>query len=355
MKTGVSGKVTVPGPSSYVRVLSADHSLVLNENQEYEQVFVLSTRGTISMKELLSHLEIWLLPVDRPELPGLRESKNHHWGALEEMVPRVLQLGESVELDSIPNETEYADINSFRFDAPQGRYLYLKFAAGARFYGDYFLSKDFETIFRVDNYPRELNILSEGSLLSMSGDKKISILTRGISSVNYRIGRIRPDDINHLISQSNGNLANLRFDDYRFGEYNITEQYYDQGKTAISDPAEAEYIFFDFSRYLHTIAASNLRYGLFFFEVSHQNNENRYYGDKRLIMVTDLGVYVKTAADGSRDMFIQSLATGAPEEREQTRRLHRVSGRRYVLSTLRRSRAPFGLLRIRSRRNPRCN
>jgi len=312
MKTGVKGRVTVPGASNYVQVLSADHSLVLNENQEYEQVLVLSTQGTITMKELLSHLEVWLLPVDRPEFLGYRESEDHHWGPRDEIGSEVLRLSKLVELDAIPNAAEYADTNSFRLDVPQDRYLYLKFTKGAHFYGDYFLGKDFKTILRVDHYPKEVKILSEGSLLSMSGDKKISILTRGVPSVDYYIGRIRPDDLNHLITQSNGKLSDLQFENYRFGEYNITEQYRERKRVAIADPAKAEYISFDFSRYLHTALESNLRYGLFFFEAGHKDDDYNYYSDARLIMVTDLGVYVKKAADGSRDVFIQSLATGAP-------------------------------------------
>lgn len=309
-----SSSVLVPGPTSYVQVLSFTHELVKTPDQRYEQVLVLHTRGEISSDELLKNVHVWELPVDRPELPGLRPVKKHYWRNTDEMVPEVLALARKVPLEALPTEREFSSVNSFRFEADTSRYIFIQLDNGARFYGDYYLKESWGDIVKVQDFPREVSILGEGNLLSLSGDKKLSMLSRGISDVRCKIGRIRPDDINHLVSQSSGNLNNFRFTNYRFNEYNVTVQYEQDMSVPVSSPRDFEYFSFDFSRYLNAIPQENLRYGLFIFEV-----EGKYpyasYSDKRLIMVTDLGFFVKHNTNDTKTLFVQSIRTGSPVSR----------------------------------------
>lgn len=304
--------VDIPGASSYVRVNSLNHSMVKNSQQLYDQIFVLDTKGEIHHEELRDNIEVWMLPVDRPELPGIRKNKDHNWRRIEEIVPEVLKLAEKVDLKAIPNERDISSVNSFRFEVPQGRYLYVKLKEGTRFYGDYFLSKNFEKIFRVKDYPKEVSILSEGSLLSLSGDKKLPLMTRGISSVQVSVARIRPDDLNHLVTQSRGRIDDFNFTNYRFNEENISEIYRKTVNVGnSSDPRAINYGGFSLSGYLDTIPSKNLRYGLFLINVKGDYPHQRY-SDRRLVMVTDLGFYVKSSRNGTKDIFVQSIATGEP-------------------------------------------
>ena len=308
----LTSRVKVPGASSFVKVLSMEHSLVPTQEQGYDQVFVISTKGRSNLPELARNLTVYRLPRDRPPLPGLGGVReDHRWGDIDEMVPGVLELAVPVEIEAVPGELEYSSVNSFRFRAEPGRHIYVKLKEGTRFYGDYFLSDASEAIFQVKEYPREIRILSDGSLLSMSGDKRLSVMSRGVSGIRYRIGRIRPDDVNHLVTQSNGNISNFQFSGYRFDEYNITEQYTENERITITDPSKPEYVSFDFSGYLSTIPERQLRYGLFFFE-AEDTDPYSSRGDKRLIMVTDLGMLVKKNRDGTQDVFVQSIADGAP-------------------------------------------
>jgi len=306
-----SFSVQVPGPTSYVRVLNFTHELVKTPDQRYEQVLVLHTRGEISSDELLKNIQVWELPVDRPELPGLRPRKKHYWRSTDEMVPEVLALARKVPLEALPTERDYSSVNSFRFEADTSRYIFIQLDNAARFYGDYYLKDSWGKIEKVKNFPREISILGEGNLLSLSGDKKLSMLSRGISDVRCKVGRIRPDDINHLVSQSSGNLDNFRFTNYRFNEYNITTQYEKDIAVPVTGPRDFEYFSFNFDRYLDAIPQENLRYGLFIFEVGGKYPYTSY-SDKRLIMVTDLGFFVKQNTNDSRTVFVQSIRTGSP-------------------------------------------
>ncbi len=302
--------VEIPGATSYVQVLGLTHELIKTPDQKYDQVFILETRGEIDSTELLKNVTVWELPVDRPELPGLRANKNHNWNT-DEMLPQVLALSRKITPEILPNDRTYSPVNSFRFVAEPNRQIFVQLNNGARFYGDYFLNESWGTVFRVKAFPKEVSILSEGTVLSLSGDKKLAMLTRGIRDLQFNVGRVRPDDINHLVSQSNGDLNNFRFTNYRFGEFNVTTQYNETITVPVNNDRDLEYFSFDFSRYLGSVPDKNLRYGLFIFQVQGTGN-NSSYADKRLIMVTDLGFFVKQNTDGTRALFVQSIASGAP-------------------------------------------
>jgi uncharacterized protein YfaS (alpha-2-macroglobulin family) len=304
-----TAKVEIPGMTSFVRVRDLNHELVKNDRQIYDQVLIMNTQGTIDPDELARNIVAWALPADRPELPGIKEQKDHSWGSPSEMVPEVLALSRKVNLEALPNELRYSATNSWKFEAEPGQYIYVKLNGGTRFYGGYFLDEPYERIFQVKNFPREIAILSEGTILSFSGDKRLSIMSRGISEVEFNVGRIRPDDINHLVSQTSGDVSNINFRNYSFNQYNITEQYNSTANVPVASERDIGYFSFDFSRYLENIPDRNLRHGLFIFTVRSRDNS---YQDRRLIMVTDLGFFVKTATDSSRDIFVQSIATGDP-------------------------------------------
>jgi uncharacterized protein YfaS (alpha-2-macroglobulin family) len=303
--------VEIPGMTSYVYVQDLGHDLIKNADQKYDQVFIIDTRGTVDEAELSKNITVYELPVDRPELPGIKAEKNHSWYNVSEMLPEVLQLSRKIESEAIPSELKYNSVNSYKFSAEPGRFVYVKINNGTKFYGGYVLNEPYEAIFRVKNYPKELSILSDGSILSFSGEKRLAMMTRGVSNVKYTIGRIRPDDINHLVSQTSGDVTNINFRNYNFNQYNITEQFSETTYIPLASERELGYFSFDFSRYLNNIPEKNLRHGFFIFSVQGDEN-NSNYQDRRIIMVTDLGFFVKTNTNGTQDIFVQSISTGNP-------------------------------------------
>ncbi|MBN2737132.1 MAG: alpha-2-macroglobulin [Spirochaetales bacterium] len=307
----LTAMINVPGSSTYVKVNSISHQLVRTPDQKYDQVITINTKGEVLQKELIDNLEAYVLPVNRPALPGLEESLDHRWGNLEEITTEVLSHSQKLALKAIPNERDYFSINSFKINVAPRRYIYIKLKEGTRFYGDYYLAYPSEEIIQIKDYPKELEILSDGAVLSLSGDKKLTIMTRGIDGINISLGRVIPEDINHLVSQSNRLLTNLRFNNYHFNQNNLTESYSETRSVPNSDPREAQFVSFDFTKYLVTIPDKKLRYGLFFIEVRGQNSYSNY-SDKRFVMVTDLGFFVKSNTNGSKDIFIQSISNGQP-------------------------------------------
>jgi hypothetical protein len=62
--------------------------------------------------------------------------------------------------------------------------------------------------FTVPDYPKLLHFMADGSLLSLSGDKHISVVSRNVPGMKLEIGRVLPDQLQHLVSFNEGTFAN---------------------------------------------------------------------------------------------------------------------------------------------------
>ncbi|MGI5173488.1 alpha-2-macroglobulin [Treponema sp. OMZ 840] len=310
----VEDYVIVPGTSTFVQIDDADVSLVKNDNQEYEQILAVSSTAKISGKNLLDMTEVYILPKDKPAEPGRKARENFNWedAPADFITETVLKHSKRVFLEQLPSENEYENLQSYRMDVPPESYVYVHIKEGTKFYGGYYLSKRYETVRRIKPYPKEVHILSEGTLISMNGSRKIPVLTRGVEEVDYTLWRMKPDEINHIVSMSNGDMRNFEFrNSWIFNQNNVSEIYTSKQSLPASDTKKVHYAYFDFSNYLNTIPDKNLHSGLFLFRVAGAGKNNRIY-DERLILVTDQGLIVKENTQGNRDVFVQSISTGYP-------------------------------------------
>lgn len=311
---GVSKKaktsyVKVPGYENFVKVTDVDSSFVLFDNQEYGQIINISTSAKISMKELNKNLEMYILPKDRPSEPGIKAEENKYWYRTEEVTDKVLSLCEPLNAEPIDTENEYEKLHSYHIDVPESKFIYIKIKNGTRFYGDYYLTKAYEGIVHLDEYPRELDFVSEGNLISLNGSRKIPIMTRGVSEFDINVIRLKTSEINHIVSQSNGDLKNFRFDSYRFNESNVGEDVYNKKWTLSSaNPKKITYLDFDFTNYLDTIPSKELKNGLFLITIRNEV----YGGGKKLVLVSDQALIIKKDKSQGKDVFVQSISRGTP-------------------------------------------
>lgn len=327
-KNSDSRQVSVPGMTDFVKIRNFSHTLVKNDQQNYDQVLVIETKGSISVEELSKHLTIYALPKDRPAEQGWEASKDYRWYNNDYITDRVLSLSQKIKFEAVPTPEPASTINSFKIKAPTGRYLYIKLSGNLNFFGGYILEEGDSQVLKVKDYPRELGILSEGTILSLSGSKKMAMYSRGVNKVYYSLARIMPKDVNHLISMSNGDMKNFSFSSYKFTEDNIAEKEYSSFVIPDASEETISYFSYDFTRKLIPDPARHLTNGLFIFQVSDKENSNNnsyydddyyYYSssssrmnDKRFILITDLGFFIKHNSDGTKDIFVQSISTGKP-------------------------------------------
>lgn len=306
-------KIIVPGMYSYFRVSSASVKLVRNDANDPEQLLIIQTSDSINEEKIISSLDVFLLPNDKPSVNGMKPVKDYRWYRPEEIGPEILQLSDKVSLSAVPAAQQFTKTHSFKINTPANRKLFVRVNKGIESAGGYILSKDFEKVAAIPAYPREVEIMGTGSILSLSGDKRLSVISRGNTALQLEIARILPDQVQHLVSQTSGDFQDPYFNNYTFNEDNISERFSQVRRLKSVAAGKSQFASFDMTKYLN--ATPLRRNGVFLVKVhSWDAYHQRRTGitAKRLILVTDLGLIVKKNADNTQDVFVMSIKDGEP-------------------------------------------
>ena len=351
-ETALTQSINVPGLYS-LQVSDIAPTVVSNEQNEPEQILVLTASAAVHEKEMVSHIKAWVLPRDKPNSKPEELQYPHVWAA-QEMTPAVLALSKTLDLEQIPAERENIEVHSFKYKANVGSYIYVHVDKGLKSFGGYQLGKVSARVLQVPPFPAEVKILSQGSLLALSGERKVAILTRDLPGVQMEIGRILPGQLQHLITQSNGAFSSPQFSGTIDAD-NLTERF-EKSIPLQLEPGKAHYEALDLSEYLGKSSANKAqdKRGIFLLTVhgykpktvaekqaeantgnasddTSEQGDGAYNGDqaapdadtqtvanpenfsdKRLILVTDLGLIAKKELDGTQVVYVQSIHTGLP-------------------------------------------
>ncbi len=350
----VSTNVGVPGLYS-LGISGVEPTLVDNSQFEPEQVLLVNFSHAVGEKPASGAIKAWLLPLANPYAPEGQREQVWSWsdGAIDE---RVLKSAEPLALEPIAAELDFSEQQSFKFRADPGRYIYVRVGKGLSAFGGYLLADNVNNVVQVPEYPRILRFMAEGSLLSLSGEKRVAVVSRNVPGMKLEIARVLPDQLQHLVSFNNGTFAQP--DLGALSRDKITERFEQKLAFASDDPTKAHYEGVDLSQYL----ASGRR-GVFLLRLNDYDpatepaakptgektddgvsapepgesyegegegdyeGEGEYGGgydgdggeyseisDARFIVVTDLGLIVKKSLDASLDVYVQSIASGAPVE-----------------------------------------
>jgi alpha-2-macroglobulin len=306
----IEKKVTVPGLYNFFRVNSAQIQIVDNPRMEPEQILILRLSAAATEKEVGKAFEAWLLPSKNPH-DDSKSRGPYRWSNPEAIDAEVLAKGKRLLLTQLPADKEYASEHSFRFQADPGRFIYMRLKKGVQAFGGYLLGEDHQSILDVPPFPRQVKLLHNGSLLALSGKRKVSVLVRDVPGVRFEVAHVLPDQIHHVFNFSYGTFSRPAL------QHPVTQQHLSEidvetrGVTA--PPGKPVYETLDLAKYLDGGAVE--RRGLFFIKVESWDPENKTTlgeSDSRLVLVSDLGILSKEASDGAHDVFVQSIQTGKP-------------------------------------------
>lgn len=308
----IEREVQVPGLFSFLRVNSATLSLANNARYEPEQVLVFDLTTGVASKDIQQNIQAYVLPVYHPETKEEERKRPYYWSDVTKIGPEILKLSTLVKLEPIEADRDYPTLHSFKYQADVERFLYIQVNKGIKSFGGYVLGKLFDTIARVPPFPKELKILGHGALLSMSGEKKVSVYARDVEAIQFEVRRVLPGQVQHLVTQTGGDLRQPDFRSYSFNQDNITDRFIELRELPKVVPGKPQYQAFDLSQYLQ---GGEGRRGLFLIKVEGYDLANKRTtggSDHRLVLVTDLGLLVKDALDESHDVFVQSIHQGDP-------------------------------------------
>jgi alpha-2-macroglobulin len=306
----IEKKVHVPGLFNFFRVSSTQIEIVDNPRMEPEQILVMRLSTSATDKEIGKAFEVHLLPTKNPH-DSSKHKGPYRWSDPESVDPEVLAKGKKITLAQIPSEKEYSSDHSFRFRADPGRFLYLRLKKGVPAFGGYMLGEDYQAILEVPSFPRQVKLLHSGSLLAMSGKRKVSVFVRDVPGLRFEVARVLSNQIHHVFAFNSGSFSKPSL------QYPITQEHLAEidveTRSVTAPPGKPIYEALDLGKYLDGSAGE--RRGLFFIKVESWNPESKQTmgeSDSRLVLVSDLGILSKESSDGSHDVFVQSVQTGRP-------------------------------------------
>ena len=309
---------TVELPSLYsVTVDAVEATIAENDRYEPEQVLVLTFNQAMRDADVAGALDVRLLPDVDPRKPASEQRPGTYWstGDVDE---RVLAASEPVKLSPVPGEREFVETHGFKYKAPPNRFLYVRVAKGLKSFGGFILGQNKVEAVRVPPYPELLRFVGEGALLSLRGERRVSVAARNVPGLRLEVARVLPGALHQLVQNSDGDYANPSFD--YLSEDSLVEREETRIRFPNDDPAKTRYEGIDMTPFI-----GEGRRGIFLLSLRDLSDADagepasktladdagsEY--DKRLVVLTDLGVLVKKSLDGSRDVFVQSIAGGSP-------------------------------------------
>lgn len=321
--------VNVPGLYS-LEVNDVSAILAESDNNNGQKALLISTSDAINEKSIQKAVKAWLLPQHNPDKKGQPQTKNdfYRW-SLNNVDEKIMSLATPLPLVMNDAEQDNQPLFSFRFNAPAHRYLLVRIDDSLTSAGGYKMKKESYRIVTVPDYTKVLRFTSQGSLLSMQGEKQITVATRNQPGMLLDIKRVIPSQLQHVVSFKDYAYSSVDFS--RLGDSYFTERFQYKTKLNNDKPEELGYKRIDLSRYMSQ--DPNSRRGIFLLTLSgwdpsaseNSPSDDSYDGndpksfeevnnvtDSRFVVITDLGIMAKKSLDGSRDIFVQSIHSGSP-------------------------------------------
>lgn len=332
--TDLTSKVRVPDAESGFKITDASTDILKTEDGEPEQFLFINTEGYATTESLLKNLAVW----QEPEDFTIKDAQGNDVAPAPNDVTQDL-LRKYAPVSLKPVELELSDDHpattrhAFKFLAEKQGRLFVRIAKGVQALGGFRLGAEFRVFEDTPDFPREVQLQGKGGILALNGERKLSLQSRGVSFLRVSMARVPARQVNHLVVMSDGDFANPYFTmGSSFDESNIAHFLRRVQPVAMKNEYQACYSVLDFASALKSPDTSDtdVSRGLFFLTAEGvepvEDSKKRVEGDavaddwramdqattKRFVLVTDLGLMVKKNADGSRDVFVQSIQTGDP-------------------------------------------
>ncbi len=330
-----SAQVNLPARFS-LAVNSASSIIVDNADGTPEQVLIVELNQDVRESDVNKSMEAFLLPrlhPDKKRNQVLEDGKfaPFPWN-LSEVSDQTLTQSSKLSLTLIEGERDVNAVHSFRFEAEPSRKIYLRLKKGLNSFGGFVMGKDFVSSIAVPDYPKLVKFVGEGALLSLKGEQRVTLAVRNVREVEFTVARIALKELHHLVTfnqqgMKSVDLSPLTADD-------LSERFRRRIKIPELKPGEVHYEGIDLSRHwtdstkgVFLISVAEVMPGS---EIDEENSSPEQFGnnyneydegdyyegesepvvDKRMVVLTDLGLIAKTAVDQSRDVFVQQLQSG---------------------------------------------
>ena len=184
------GTVLVPCNSDLFHIASAQTTIVTNPQGDPEQTLIVATSVGVKPASLAKALHAWVLPKPKKRIDAYTEKNIETWDSPAEVDAAVLAQSTPVAAHACAERGGIRDAPLVQAEGA-GECLRLcarstracNRSAGLR------SATNSLHVSQMPPYPRAVQIMHDGSLLALSGERKLSILSRGVEQLEFRLAR----------------------------------------------------------------------------------------------------------------------------------------------------------------------
>ncbi len=306
----VSATTNIEAVDNFFKISGLDSITADDAHGNAQQLILLNMTTAVANKTDWSRfIDAYLLPKTNDE-----DEENPHEWANDEIDDAVLKRSKKLSL----TPTDFANPvgvyqYAFAYDVSDTtpRFLYIRIRNGMESNAGFVLKNGVERVLPVAYPEKTVKLAGTGALLSLAGDKKLGIVARGGADAAYiNLYKVKSSEINHLITQTYDLFSrNMEFKTWAFNEYDLALAFHK--KIAFSDSSmnKTNYTSIDLGDYLDR--GTTDKTGIFIIQTGASESDANF-SDRRLILLTNLGIIRKVALDATSSIFVSNIHNGTP-------------------------------------------
>lgn len=298
----VTASLSVAAADDFFKISDVDTRIVRNTQDVQEQIIMLEfTDAPVNPEK---HISVYQLPKDKssskPISPEMAESMIKEKSATK------------LKLKPLPMESSggiHGYGLAFAADPESGNKLYFKMDAGIKSENGFEIKTRYDTFLTMPRPTKTVKIVGNGSILPLGGSQELSFVAEGgVKTIKVELARINTNDINHLVTQTSDTIPKANFRNYNFDESNISTIFKKDVRLSGADSFAVKYASINLGNYVNSSTK-----GIFIIDAYDDDSyRGANSGDRRLVVLTDIGIVHKMANDGTSSVFAVSVSTGRP-------------------------------------------
>ncbi len=311
----LTAHATIESADNIFKISSLTTSVADDTHNRIRQLIMLDmTAAANENTDWTKYIRAYLLPQYNGPVAD-EDTPSHQW-ATDEITPDVLKKSTSLTITSTDFVTPsgvYQYAFEYNVTDHNDRYIYVSVAPGIESAGGFVLKNGISRVLAVTYPEQSVEIAGTGALLSLAGDRKLSLVARGgVQTAYINLYKVKSSEINHLITQTFDVFAqNIDFKSWSFGVYDMASVFDKKISFADTNPTRINYAALDLGDYLDRTGADKT--GIFIIQAAASDAAARH-SDRRMILLTDLGLIRKENADRSSTLFVSKLSDGTPAD-----------------------------------------
>ncbi|MCB9060246.1 MAG: hypothetical protein H6622_01835 [Halobacteriovoraceae bacterium] len=301
-------KLRIPGIYDYFHVNVPSINIIENQKGLPQHILEVPLSIGVKVDDLKKSLRLFQLPINDGR-------KKINWKKKKYDIDIVEASKKYKELtyNILPSAEEFPRTHLIEIFPEHSSYIYFHIKKGMNSASEFKLVEDFNDVLYVEQFPKTVKFLSDGQILQLKGEKKLSIYSINTSKLNIEIGQVIEEQVHHILSNAYSSEDKIIFNSpYYFSHENLS--YVQKFKKVVQNPSRTSpsYTTLDFSEYLNKVKNGQNLKGLFFVKIKGDDDEKVI--DQKFVQITDLGIIIKDDIVGNKSIFVSSISNGEPVE-----------------------------------------